>query len=67
MPNKSLREALGGETQAFIVPIHRDQTFFPKISSRIGIDGNMKSEPIHLMNPPLEREVAEKVFKYIGY
>jgi acetolactate synthase-1/2/3 large subunit len=67
MPGKSMREALEEETQVFIVPIHKDQTFFPKISSRIDDDGDMKSEPIHLMNPPLELEVAKKVFRYINY
>lgn len=66
MPGEALKDALAGDTQAFLVPIHRDQTFFPKISSRITQDGSMQSEPIHLMNPPLERELSQKVFRYLS-
>jgi acetolactate synthase-1/2/3 large subunit len=51
---------------AFIeVPIDPEQTYFPKISSTIQPDGSMKSDPLHLMQPPLEESVAEMVFKYI--
>lgn len=52
---------------AFIVRIDPEQTYFPKISSRIKPDGNMESNPLHLMSPELESELAKKVFKYIKY
>ena len=52
---------------AFIVRIDPEQTFFPKISSRVREDGGMESNPLHLMTPDLEPELAKKVFKYIDY
>ena len=52
---------------AFIVRIDPEQTYFPKISSRIRVDGGMESNPLHLMSPDLPNELAKKVFKYIDY
>lgn len=52
---------------AFIVRIDPEQTYFPKISSRVKKDGGMESNPLHLMTPDLEPELAKKVFKYIDY
>jgi acetolactate synthase-1/2/3 large subunit len=49
----------------FIVHIHPDQSFLPKITSRIFRDGKMKSNPIHLMDPQLEQDLADAVFKYL--
>ena len=51
----------------FIVKIDPEQTYFPKISSRVKNDGGMESNPLHLMTPDLEPELAKKVFKYIDY
>jgi acetolactate synthase-1/2/3 large subunit len=45
-----------------MVKIHPDQTFFPKISSRVLPDGSMESNPLHLMSPPLEQATFEKVW-----
>jgi acetolactate synthase-1/2/3 large subunit len=39
--------------QAFIVPIDPEQTYFPKISSRITASGSMESNPIDRMSPDL--------------
>jgi len=50
---------------AFIVKIHEDQPFLPKVTSTLSSDGSMKSNPIHLMNPPLNSELQSKLFKYI--
>ncbi|CAB5117747.1 MAG: thiamine pyrophosphate-binding protein [Actinobacteria bacterium] len=50
---------------AFIVNIHPDQSFLPKITSKISGDGKMKSNPIHLMDPQLDAELSSKVFKYL--
>jgi acetolactate synthase-1/2/3 large subunit len=50
---------------AFIVHIHPDQSFLPKITSRIFLDGKMKSNPIHLMDPQLDDAVAETLFRYL--
>ena len=47
---------------AFIVHIHPDQSFLPKITSRIFSDGKMRSNPIHLMDPQLSPELSEVIF-----
>jgi len=49
-------------TEIFIVKIHPDQTFFPKISSRVLPDGSMESNPLHLMSPSLDQNTFEKVW-----
>jgi acetolactate synthase-1/2/3 large subunit len=50
---------------AFLVKIDPEQTYFPKISSRVGSDGVMESNPLHLMSPELPAEVALQVFRYL--
>lgn len=50
---------------AIIVRIHQDQPFYPKLMSRIFPDGTMKSNPIHLMHPPLEDKLSEEVFSFL--
>jgi acetolactate synthase-1/2/3 large subunit len=40
--------------QAFIVPIDPEQTYFPKISSRITESGSMESNPIDRMTPEID-------------
>jgi acetolactate synthase-1/2/3 large subunit len=50
---------------AFIIKINPEQTYFPKIASRITETGTMESNPIHVMTPDLDEEVNDKVFKYI--
>lgn len=50
---------------AIIIRIHQDQPFYPKLTSRIFPDGTMKSNPIHLMYPPLEEKLAEEVFSFL--
>jgi acetolactate synthase-1/2/3 large subunit len=48
-----------------VVPVDPEQTYFPKIASRVLKTGQMKSNPLHLMEPPLDKELASKVLKYI--
>ena len=50
---------------AFIVPINPDQTYFPKITSKVLPNGQMESNPLHLMTPVLTDAVSSVVFKYI--
>ena len=45
--------------QAFIVPIDPEQTYFPKISSRITESGSMESNPIDRMTPDLPADWFE--------
>lgn len=50
---------------AFIVPIDAEQTYFPKIMSRVSENGGMVSNPLHRMSPDLNRETLELVAKYL--
>jgi acetolactate synthase-1/2/3 large subunit len=46
------------------VPIDPEQTYYPKIMSAVQADGSMRSNPLHLMHPPLDAAVADAVFAY---
>ena len=50
---------------AFVVPIDPEQTYFPKISSRITPDGSMESSPLHLMTPALDSATTAKVMPFL--
>ena len=50
---------------AFIVPVDPEQTYYPKISSRVTVAGGMQSAPLHLMSPDLPSDLAERVFRYL--
>jgi len=52
--------------QAFLVPIHPEQTFFPKISSRITKEGSMESNPLHFMSPELPPGLHDRILKFLG-
>jgi acetolactate synthase-1/2/3 large subunit len=47
------------------VPIDPEQTYFPKIASRVMENGQMKSNPLHLMDPQLDVDLATRVLKYL--
>ncbi|MFM7640019.1 MAG: thiamine pyrophosphate-binding protein [Cyanobium sp.] len=49
----------------FLVPLHPEQTYFPKISSRISASGGMESNPLHLMTPELNQKTAAFVMRYL--
>lgn len=48
----------------FTVPIDPEQTYFPKITSRVTESGSMESNPLHLMSPALPGDVANRVFRF---
>jgi acetolactate synthase-1/2/3 large subunit len=50
---------------AFIVPIDPEQTYYPKITSRVTESGSMESNPLHLMTPHLSSEVAAETMRYL--
>ena len=52
--------------QAFLVPVHPEQTFFPKISSRITEDGSMESNPLHSMSPELPKALHDRILTFMG-
>ena len=60
-----LRPFASETAAAFLVKIDPNQTYFPKIISRVGPDRTMESNPLHLMSPELPAEVAAKVFRYL--
>lgn len=63
---EQLREVLSKVGPAIIlVPVDPDQTYFPKITSRIESGGQIVSNPIHLMTPPIDSETAKLVFRFI--
>jgi acetolactate synthase-1/2/3 large subunit len=49
----------------FVVPIDPEQTYFPKITSRITASGSMESQPLHEMTPALPDDLARRVFRYL--
>jgi acetolactate synthase-1/2/3 large subunit len=51
---------------AFVVMLDPEQTYYPKISSRVKEDGGMESAPLHLMTPDLPADVAERVFRHLA-
>ena len=53
------------EPHLFVVPIHPDQTYFPKISSRITPSGGMESAPLHEMTPTLSVDQMHRLGKFL--
>jgi len=49
----------------FLVPLHPEQTYYPKISSRIAPGGGMESNPLHRMTPDLPEALAERVMQFL--
>lgn len=49
----------------FIVPIDPEQSYFPKISSRVTESGSMESNPLHMMTPELSDGIAMKVLPHM--
>jgi acetolactate synthase-1/2/3 large subunit len=50
---------------AFVVPIDPEQTYYPKISSRVTASGSMESSPLHLMTPELPKATAMETMQYL--
>jgi acetolactate synthase-1/2/3 large subunit len=50
---------------AFIVSVDPEQTYFPKISSRVTESGAMESNPLHLMTPELSEEQSNRYLRYL--
>lgn len=65
--NDRLRNFLEIKGPALIeIPVDPNQTFFPKITSRISETRGMESNPLHLMTPDLDAETQLKVLKFLG-
>ncbi|WP_292028695.1 thiamine pyrophosphate-binding protein [Brevundimonas sp. UBA2416] len=55
----------GPGVQAFVVPVDPQQTYFPRITSRMVEGGGMVSNPLHRMTPPLSDETLARVGAYL--
>lgn len=51
--------------QGFVMRGDPEQTYYPRITSRVTATGSMESQPLHLMTPDLPEEVAARVLRYI--
>ena len=49
----------------FIVKVDPDQSYWPRLLSTKDLDGNIISNPLHLMDPRLTSEQEIKYFKYL--
>ena len=49
----------------FLVPISQEQTYYPKITSRVTESGSMESNPLHLMTPELSLENSRLYMRYL--
>lgn len=50
---------------AFIVSVDPEQTYYPKITSRVTESGAMESNPLHLMTPELSAKEIDLYLKYL--
>jgi acetolactate synthase-1/2/3 large subunit len=62
---ENVRQLHDDSPRAFIVPIDPEQTYYPKITSKVLESGLMESNPLHLMTPELEHDVSLDVFKFL--
>jgi acetolactate synthase-1/2/3 large subunit len=61
-----IRESLNSEGPQFIcLEIDPEQTFWPKITSRMLTDGKMVSNPLHLMSPDLTQDEIQEYLPYL--
>ncbi len=64
--NEQFLELFNAEGPAgFIVGIDPEQTYFPKITSRVTESGGMVSNPLHKMSPDLSEDQCAKVMKFV--
>jgi acetolactate synthase-1/2/3 large subunit len=49
----------------FLIQSDPNQTYYPKIMSKVRADGSMTSAALHDMSPALTSEIADAVFKFL--
>jgi acetolactate synthase I/II/III large subunit len=65
--NPDVLELFNGAGPAiFIVPVDPDQTYYPKVSSRVTSSGSMESNPLHLYTPDLGDDIHATVMPYLA-
>ena len=55
------KEWLGSGPVLYLIDTDPEQTYFPKITSRVSANGGMESAPLHLMTPELPRELQDRL------
>ena len=63
--DETLKLLNSSEPVVFILPIDPDQTYFPKITSKVLENGQMVSNPLHLMSPSLNKEQEQSLLRYL--
>lgn len=64
--NNEFRNQFESDTPSiFVIKCDPEQQYLPKITSKIDDNGNMVSQPLHLMSPDLSPELESKVFRYL--
>jgi acetolactate synthase-1/2/3 large subunit len=64
---EDIGQILEDQEPCFIeVKIDPDQTYFPKITSRILPNGTMASNPLHLMSPDLSKDEIKEFLPYLA-
>jgi acetolactate synthase-1/2/3 large subunit len=65
--DSALNDILGrGEPEFIEVMIDPEQTYFPKITSRLLSDGKMVSNPLHMMTPDLSEDEINEFLPYLA-
>lgn len=64
-PDSILKLLSSTDPALITVPLHPEQSYFPKISSQITADGSMESEPLWAISPRLSADVAHEVLRYL--
>lgn len=60
-------EKWGSDAPTLIeVRVHPEQTYFPKITSRVTANGGMESAPLHAMTPELSDIMKRSVLQYLS-
>jgi acetolactate synthase-1/2/3 large subunit len=67
LSEENVRQIHDNSPRAFIVPIDPEQTYYPKITSRVLQNGQMESNPLHLMTPDLKDDISLDVFKFLSF
>lgn len=63
--DENVRRLLATDGPAlFVVAVDPEQTYFPKVTSRVTESGTMESNPTHLMTPALDPALMRQVFAY---
>jgi acetolactate synthase-1/2/3 large subunit len=64
--SKDVQDAIdSNQPTLFIIPVDPEQTFYPKIQSRISEKKGMESNPLHEMTPLLDRTLLPKVAPHL--